>query len=655
MKQPSKNEVNKIISRLKTKSRSINSIEQYVKLAFDFRYDNFSIEPMQNQEEIYSLLKIVSRLKLKVIVEIGTSGGGTLFLLSKIATPNSIIISIDLPNGDFGGEFYPEWKQPIYNSFATKKQKIHLLRSNSHSAKSFQKIRSILGKRKIDFLLIDGDHTYNGVKKDFEMYNKLVSKNGLIALHDINKKNDRKVKVSKFWNKIKSRHENFEIISNQKGNEFGIGFLVQSGLANSNEYAGILKELLLLKNSKISNLLDNPLSLLLQLYSERRDLQDAFPEVKKGDFKKLILWAALNLTSKNKSEKEVKYNLSKFISWFNEFQNMSEKEKHSSRLKKSLLDKQKELQSISTTLKTKDEDLRDVIKYSNELNTILESQERHRKDIENQIIQKDNDLATLDKLAAEREEYAKDLEFTIKEKDKTILALQKLSDSNDSRLNDLEKLANEREKYAKDLEVAVQDKTKTLVELERISREREKLAKDLEETLQDKEKHYLNLEELLKSKEIQFTNLTTVLNQSEQDVNDFKNLIGDKENQLIELRNTLFEIEKSLTFNILRKINSKIDVVFPSGTKRGEFKKITKEGVQMINRKGFKEYLSAVKTQVKKREFYIPSPMKITEDEKRVLIKVVQNNKKTRLELKPHSKNEIIEDEISIQDEDELI
>ena len=40
---------------------------------------------------------------------------------------------------------------------------------------------------KIDLLFIDGDHSYEGVKKDFELYSKLLSPSGIISIHDTDK------------------------------------------------------------------------------------------------------------------------------------------------------------------------------------------------------------------------------------------------------------------------------------------------------------------------------------------------------------------------------------------------------------------------------------------------------------------------------------
>jgi hypothetical protein len=40
---------------------------------------------------------------------------------------------------------------------------------------------------KIDFLFIDGDHSYEGIKLDFDLYSTLLSDYGIIAIHDTDK------------------------------------------------------------------------------------------------------------------------------------------------------------------------------------------------------------------------------------------------------------------------------------------------------------------------------------------------------------------------------------------------------------------------------------------------------------------------------------
>ena len=43
----------------------------------------------------------------------------------------------------------------------------------------------VLQDIKLDFIFIDGDHSYEGVKKDFELYSSIMSENGIITIHDI--------------------------------------------------------------------------------------------------------------------------------------------------------------------------------------------------------------------------------------------------------------------------------------------------------------------------------------------------------------------------------------------------------------------------------------------------------------------------------------
>ena len=215
-------------SRLKeylNKLGDTDDINSIVNLAFNFSFLGVSIKPSQILYEIKTLLKIVKKIKPKTILEIGTERGGTLFLFCRVADPEAIIISIDLPGGPFGGG-YPIWKIPFYKSFVRDHQKIHLIRADSHNSQTLNKVKKILGDKLIDFLFIDGDHTYEGVKKDFEMYSSLVRKGGIIAFHDIvPHPPETGCEVSKFWNEVKQYFKYIEIIQDQNQNWAGIGVL----------------------------------------------------------------------------------------------------------------------------------------------------------------------------------------------------------------------------------------------------------------------------------------------------------------------------------------------------------------------------------------------------------------------------------------------
>lgn len=181
--------------------------------------------PFQDRNEILKLLKILKKIKPKFILEIGTAKGSTLFLFSRIAAEDAVIISIDLPGGDFG-KGYPKWKIPLFKSFTFPKQKINLIRANSHAIETLNKVKSVLKSNRLDFLFIDGDHSYEGVKKDFEMYSPLVDDNGIISFHDIvDCPPESNIFVSKFWNEIKENYSYTEIIEDKNQKGAGIGIL----------------------------------------------------------------------------------------------------------------------------------------------------------------------------------------------------------------------------------------------------------------------------------------------------------------------------------------------------------------------------------------------------------------------------------------------
>ncbi|MCJ7489610.1 MAG: class I SAM-dependent methyltransferase [Thermoplasmata archaeon] len=211
--------------KLRELSNEAKTIEEVVNIASSSEELGISIAPFQVKEEVIQLLRTLDAMRPKTILEIGTARGGTLFLLARIAAQDAEMISIDLPEGSFGGG-YPERLAPLISSFARPGQRINLLRADSHSPETLAEVENILAGRNLDLLFIDGDHEYEGVKTDFNMYSGLVRKDGLIALHDIVPGDPSIVGgVPRFWNEVKVGRETTEIIKDMRQGGFGIGLV----------------------------------------------------------------------------------------------------------------------------------------------------------------------------------------------------------------------------------------------------------------------------------------------------------------------------------------------------------------------------------------------------------------------------------------------
>jgi len=216
---------NMAIYKLRSSAASFVKLDDIVNFAFSFRFLGISIKPTQVKEEIMGLLKLLQNIKPKVVLEIGTARGGTLFLFTRVVQPDTTLISIDLLGGPFGGG-YPTWRIPLYESFALPCQKIQLIRRDSHDPVTLGAIKNILDGRKVDFLFIDGDHSYEGVKRDFEMYSGLVGKGGIIAFHDIcHHPPETGCEVNRFWVEVNKKYRYLELVKDWEQGWAGIGVI----------------------------------------------------------------------------------------------------------------------------------------------------------------------------------------------------------------------------------------------------------------------------------------------------------------------------------------------------------------------------------------------------------------------------------------------
>jgi predicted O-methyltransferase YrrM len=173
----------------------------------------------QKRTELTQLLEFLSKYDLKNILELGVFKGGTIKAWTNISNKRAIITGVDLPEGKYGGGFNPEEQKQI-EKLAIGEQKIGLFALDTHLKSTLKIIKEYAP---FDFLFIDADHTYEGVKVDFDLYSPLVRKGGFIALHDIVKHTKYpEVEVYKLWNEIKNKYNYKEFIDLEYPTDHGL-------------------------------------------------------------------------------------------------------------------------------------------------------------------------------------------------------------------------------------------------------------------------------------------------------------------------------------------------------------------------------------------------------------------------------------------------
>jgi predicted O-methyltransferase YrrM len=176
---------------------------------------------MQKVTELAPLLALLARRRPKTVVEIGTYRGGSFLAFCRVADRNATLVSVDLPGGLFGGGYTEEELRDL-PGYALPGQSVHFLAADSQAAATRDAVLARLNGRTLDFLMIDGDHRYAGVRRDFELYSPLMGPDGLIAFHDILPHPQAPLcQVDVFWNEVKSGYRYAEFVDPYE--DWGVG------------------------------------------------------------------------------------------------------------------------------------------------------------------------------------------------------------------------------------------------------------------------------------------------------------------------------------------------------------------------------------------------------------------------------------------------
>ena len=221
------------VGRLQRESTGLPPGELYDYVR-SFDHHGIDVNAFQLRSEIAGLLELLAENPPGGVVEIGTASGGTLFMLTRVARDDAVIVSVDLPGGVLGDQLikrssaYPRWRSKMYEGFGLPGQTMHVLRANSQTEATRDAVGALLGDRALDFLLIDGDHSFAGVSRDFELYAPLVAPGGLVAFHDIVPggpgKHGDPGGVPQFWQQVKATHGDArELVEDWEWGSCGIG------------------------------------------------------------------------------------------------------------------------------------------------------------------------------------------------------------------------------------------------------------------------------------------------------------------------------------------------------------------------------------------------------------------------------------------------
>lgn len=131
----------------------------------------------------------------KKILEIGSLQGGMLWWFNRILEP-TLLVSID----------------PVDQLRVDVREHTTVITGSSQDPEVFERA-STLGP--FDLIFIDGDHSYEGVRDDWNLYQKIVDPEGLIAFHDIMPHlPEYGHGVDRFWNELKesTTHQVTELV-----------------------------------------------------------------------------------------------------------------------------------------------------------------------------------------------------------------------------------------------------------------------------------------------------------------------------------------------------------------------------------------------------------------------------------------------------------
>ena len=179
------------------------------------------VEVCQLEAEFGRVLELYRATKPERVLEIGTASGGTLYHWLREAADAAVVVTVDLaePHYPSSEHLYDEWT-PLGVTTVQ-------IRGSSHDPETVEACR-VHGP--YGWLFVDGAHTYEDAKMDWDDYTPLCSSGAYVFLHDIalrrNYGDGTEAGVWRLWRELQAGgYWTAELRAQPFVNAYGIGCL----------------------------------------------------------------------------------------------------------------------------------------------------------------------------------------------------------------------------------------------------------------------------------------------------------------------------------------------------------------------------------------------------------------------------------------------